>query len=227
MSVQKTYYDINLLETSDGAYRSFCSLRKKWKQTSGPKLLVERDYQELVKVTEVLIRKLLNKKFVEDKRRILAFRHNAGSNRTFREIDFVGRANDQSLCFVEYKFGSARQGRKQLSKTIEIAKQKWSKISGFLVSTYTQSIFDQDASGGKYFEDFESLAHTLIENRTDSIFSLQIDGYKFLKFSETKGWIDNQFIKKLRNLRAELENPFINCPKSSKENFNQPFSKLF
>ena len=175
-----TYYDINLLETFDGEYRGFCSLRKKWKQTARPKLLVESEYQELLKITEVLIRKLLNKKFVEEKRRILAFRHNASSNRKFREIDFIGRANDQSLCFVEYKFGSARQGRKQLNKTIEIAKQKWSKISGFLVSTYTQGIFDPDASGGKYFEDFESLAQTLIENRTDSIFSLKIDGYKFL-----------------------------------------------
>ena len=53
-----------------------------------------------------------------------------------------------------------------------------------------------------------------------------IDGYKLLKYAEERGWITEEFIPKLCELKKEIDDPFVNYKNSGSEKFNQPFSAL-
>ncbi|MBB1125653.1 hypothetical protein [Thiospirillum jenense] len=216
-------YNVEFVCPDNPRYIAWCAKNKKRYNKQSPK----RDphvaiYQLALRKWENVIRTLLSQLINEEKNRILRYsKYSSYSN--YREIDFIGKLQSNSLMLCEIKLKehyhtslSAKQsGWAQLNKSISIAAHQFSDIGGLSICVDMSAIFTL-----KQLTDNDSQHQTYCHYQDiPSYFSLQ-------PYTKNTLWLNSTEIADLAMQNDLLTGDEVNNLKKLFEVYKDPLSLL-
>lgn len=230
------FTNVELISTTSPAYRRN---NRKYKRISDKVRQYKSvdhyasSYNKALMKWEFVVQSILASISNEHKNRILKFTDN-NSNTRFREIDFIAEPTANELIFCELKLkeqfnpqlGSKASGWAQLNKSISIADESFSALSGLSICVDMSHMYglETEANEDDYCQigDLEkSLTSPLLEKRTLWLSSIEISSLAI-----KMGLLTPIDIAEMKKLHQEYKNPLSVLSNETDQISNNPFQNL-